>query len=131
MQTTRTKVLVVDDDLDARQFMQDLLTDHGYDVVTEALPNQVLRTVRKESPDIITMDLKMPEVTGDQIVRALQHAKIQTPIVVISGQLEKRILMRLLNMGIKHILKKPVDLERLTQVLEEALKDNTSPAAEE
>ena len=124
------KVLVVDDDPDARKFMHDLLTDIGYEVVEEGNPTQVLRVVRKEKPDIITMDLKMPDVSGDQIVRALQHAKFEIPIVVISGQLEQRVLMRLLQMGLKRILKKPVELERLRQTLEEALQDTPSQEEE-
>ena len=122
MNDSSPKILVVDDNYAMRAYLAKLLTSYGYNVVQEGRPEFVIKTVRAEKPDLITMDLKMPEVSGEMIIRAMKSAKINIPIVVISAYLNKKNIRTLSDLDIKFIVMKPIEKKRLKTVLHEALK---------
>jgi CheY-like chemotaxis protein len=81
------KILIVDDDAVVVKYLKTLLEDHGYDTCTAADSKEGLAVVRKEKPDLITLDLEMPGEWGPRFYRKLRQDKLlrDIPIVVISG----------------------------------------------
>ncbi|MFH1540176.1 MAG: response regulator [bacterium] len=81
------KILIVDDEPDTVAFLQMILEDNGYTTVATTQPDDVLGLVRDQNPDLITLDVLMPNKTGVKVYRELrktsEFAKI--PIVVITG----------------------------------------------
>ena len=83
----RVVILVVEDDLLVRMLLTDLLTDEGYVVVAAETGEQVLTTITTISPNLITLDLDLPGMTGDLMLAELRRRdETRTlPVVVVSG----------------------------------------------
>ncbi|MBI2938829.1 MAG: response regulator [Chloroflexi bacterium] len=81
------KVLVVDDDPSFLELMQTLLNSEGYRVLTCSHSQDVPDTIHRERPDVVTLDLRMPDMSGWQILDALkQHPEtMRIPVIVVSA----------------------------------------------
>lgn len=81
------KILIIDDDPVIVKYLRMLFEDNGYTVCTATSSQEGLEVVRKERPDMITLDLEMPGEWGPRFYRKLRKDKElrETPILVISG----------------------------------------------
>jgi twitching motility two-component system response regulator PilH len=109
------KVLVVDDSPTERFFIADLLSKHGYHVVTAENGEEALDKTRSERPSVVLMDVVMPGTNGFQATRALNKDPDTTDIPVIlcttkSNETDKIWGMR---QGAKEYLVKPIKIEEL------------------
>jgi CheY-like chemotaxis protein len=110
------RVLVVDDEGDARTLMSHYLSDLGCTVLTAASGVEGLALARVHLPDLITLDLMMPGMNGWEVLRALKDDPILRPIpVVVVSVVASERRGRLL--GAVDLLTKPVDREDLLRVL--------------
>jgi CheY-like chemotaxis protein len=84
---TKQQVLVVDDEKDIVEFLTQLLEDNGYEVKSANDGLEAMNLVQESKPDLILLDLQMPEETGTGLYRKLQHKKEfkDIPVIVISG----------------------------------------------
>jgi CheY-like chemotaxis protein len=82
-----SKILVVDDEPDVVEFLRNLLEDNGYDVGTAGDGVEAMRSVADDRPDLILLDLQMPEETGTGFYRKLRNRKElrDIPVIVVSG----------------------------------------------
>ena len=80
-------ILVVDDEKDIVEFLTQLLEDNGYEVTSANDGLAAMNLVQERKPDLILLDLQMPEETGTGLYRKLQHKKDykDIPVIVISG----------------------------------------------
>ena len=81
------KILVVDDEPHIVKYLTAFLQDCGYETCSAADGEQALEVLRKEKPDLITLDLQMPNDTGTRFYRNMTKDKQfkGTPVIVISG----------------------------------------------
>jgi CheY-like chemotaxis protein len=81
------KILIIDDDPMVVTYLKTLFEDNGYETVTAVDSSQGLELVRREKPDLITLDLEMPGEWGPRFYRKLRQDKLlrDIPILVISG----------------------------------------------
>lgn len=81
------RILIVEDDELNRKFLHDLLEIHGYRTITAEEGNVVLRLARENRPDLILMDLQLPDVSGFDTVRQLKgEAETRAiPIVAVTA----------------------------------------------
>jgi len=81
------KILIIDDDPVVVKYLATLLGDNGYDTCSAGSSTEGLETVRREKPDMITLDLQMPGEWGPRFYRKLRKDKElkNIPIIVISG----------------------------------------------
>jgi len=81
------KILIIDDDPVIVKYLQAIFSDNGYESCTASSSMEGLDIVRKEKPDLITLDLQMPGEWGPRFYRKLRKdAELRdTPIIVISG----------------------------------------------
>jgi len=84
---TKKHVLVVDDEKDIVEFLTQLLEDNGYRVSSANDGIEAMKVISKEKPDLILLDLQMPEETGTGLYRKLHNKKEykDIPVIVISG----------------------------------------------
>ena len=84
---TKKKILVVDDEKDIVEFLKDLLTDNGYAVSSASDGVDAMQHVQTEKPDLIVLDLQMPEETGTGFYRKLRHKREfeEIPVIILSG----------------------------------------------
>jgi CheY-like chemotaxis protein len=83
----KKNILVVDDEKDIVEFLRQLLEDNGYEVTPAYDGLEAMELIRERKPDLILLDLQMPEETGTGLYRKLQHKKEykDIPVIVISG----------------------------------------------
>ena len=80
-------ILVVDDDPDAVDFFVTVLEDNGYATVSARDGNEALDRIQEEIPDLVTLDVTMPEKSGVGVYRKLreEEAYLDIPVIIITG----------------------------------------------
>ncbi len=110
------KILIIDDDADSRLLMEDYLQDFGCQVIEDATGEEGLLKASEHLPDLITLDLHMPEMDGWEVLRRLKadSALRSIPVVIVSivANEGRRHLS-----GAVDLLNKPVDRSDLLRVL--------------
>jgi DNA-binding response OmpR family regulator len=126
---TRT-ILVVDDKASVRKLVQEYLVEQGYRVVTADNGQNALHVARNEKPDLILLDIMMPEMDGFEFVRIFRKEK-DTPIILLTAKLEETDKVLGLELGADDYVTKPFGmrelLARIRAVLRRAESDSLSP----
>ena len=79
------KILVVDDDEKIVGIVRAYLEKEGYKVLTAYDGNTAIDMAQKQNPDLIVLDLMLPDIDGYEVLRRLRAARVQTPILILSG----------------------------------------------
>ncbi len=79
------KVLVVDDEKNILKLYQAELEDEGYTVVTANSGREALEVFEKENPDIVTLDILMPDMDGIQVLRQMKEKRSTVPIIMLTA----------------------------------------------
>jgi two-component system KDP operon response regulator KdpE len=116
-----TKILVVDDEPAIRRFLRTSLTAQGYDVVEADTAATALSEAAREKPDVIVLDLGLPDQDGLDVVRRLR-AQQTTPIVVLSVRDDERGKVEALDLGADDYVVKPFGMDELIARLRAALR---------
>jgi len=112
-------ILVVDDEEDIRLFLRTLLRDHGFEVLLAVDGVQALELMRQHKPDLISLDLQMPNKTGTDFYRRLARDKElrDTPVIVVSGLSGRHLAVR----EPAAVFDKPIDSDRFIEEVKKAL----------
>ncbi|MFI5339820.1 MAG: PleD family two-component system response regulator [Candidatus Methylomirabilales bacterium] len=119
MAASQAKILVVDDTETNIRLLRALLKGAGYDVVTAACGMDALTVAASENPDLILLDIMMPDLTGYEVCQRLRSVPgtRQTPIVFLTALHEMEDHMKGMDVGGDDVLTKPINkLELLTRV---------------
>jgi CheY-like chemotaxis protein len=82
----RFRLLVVDDDEGIREIISAMLTEQGYEIATAEDGQQALELLPKFHPDLIVTDLRMPRMSGDELVRIMRESFPALPVIIVSGE---------------------------------------------
>ena len=118
------RVLFVDDDQTLAELGGKLLTTLGYRVVTQTDPRKALELFH-DNPnayDLVITDMIMPGLTGETLAREVSKKRPQTPIIVCTGFSDLVDTGQLAEAGIKGILRKPITIYHLAQVIRQVLE---------
>lgn len=131
-QTLQT-ILLVEDDNRIRKLAETSLTRiGGYDV--ESVPNgqDIVTKVERANPDLVLLDVMMPEVDGIEVVENLTEEGLTTiPIVFFTAKIREPELKRYRQLGIAGIIEKPFEARKLPEQLEQIWLDSQSSDAQE
>src|ERR687887_2433828 len=110
-------VLIVDDDPAVREYVRVNLEAEGYLVREAAGADEGLAAVDEQSPDLILIDVMMPEIDGWEMLRRVQerHGVGSIPVVMFSGQLESGAAREAAERGARAFVGKPFDLRALIE----------------
>ena len=106
------KVLVVDDEPQIARALRINLTAHGYEVVTAADGAQALRAAAAIVPDLVVLDLGLPDMDGTEVIAGLR-GWTQAPILVLSGRAASAEKIAALDAGADDYVTKPFDIGEL------------------
>ncbi len=118
-------ILVVDDDTPIRSLLRQELGDAGYQVQEAANGKAALDMVRMSKPDLIILDVMMPEINGFDVAAVLKNdpATMDIPIIILSIVQDKE---RGLKIGVDRYLTKPINTEQLFHEVDELLEQGVS-----
>ncbi|MDX2437158.1 MAG: response regulator [Acidobacteriota bacterium] len=113
------RILVVDDEEDVRGFLCSLLEDNGYVVDAAEDGNRAWRAIEEQRPDLILLDLMMPEQTGTGLYRMLHDHKDlrEIPVIVISGLAGRNVAVG----KTVPVFDKPIDEDGLLKKISEMI----------
>lgn len=116
------KILVCDDDQGILEMLELMLEEDGYNVVIEANSINALRRIEKESPDLILLDIWMPVISGDQIVKSLKEnsACKKIPVLMYSASTDGKYIAE--SSGADGYISKPFDLDNLLSEIDTLLQ---------
>jgi DNA-binding response OmpR family regulator len=115
-----SRVLVVEDEPQVAAMLHDLVTDLGHDVLVAADGADALRLFPRFRPNLVLLDLLLPEVPGDTVLQCLQLADPEIRVILVSGATSE-IARRTYARGAFAYLPKPFDLQLLTDTVNAAL----------
>lgn len=114
------KILIVDDDPEILVYLKELFEDNGYETVTASNGVEGQEKVAAEQPDLITLDMDMPEKGGTLFYAGMRQndAVREIPVIVVSGVGPRPPALK---KGVP-VISKPIDNAKLLQLVEEALQ---------
>lgn len=115
-------ILVVDDAAFMRMMIKNILTKEGYTVVGEAEnARDAVGLYLKLKPDLVTMDITMPEMDGIEGVKAIRKTDPDARIIMCSAMGQQSMVMEAIQAGAKDFIVKPFQKERIIQAIERVL----------
>ena len=118
------KLLIIDDERGIRNTLREILADEGHEVEVAENGKQGLEMAQAKAYDLIFSDIKMPEMDGLEVLKALKEGEepVETPVVMISGHGDVETAVQALKMGAYDFLLKPLDLNRILITTKNALE---------
>ena len=107
------KILVVDDKLELRTLLKSYLTQEGFDVVTANDGQEALFIARHEKPNLIILDLMMPEMGGYEFMHSYNR-EADTPVVILTAKIDENDKVLGLELGADDYVTKPFSPRELT-----------------
>lgn len=123
------RILVVDDEAQIRKFLRISLTAHGYEVVEAPRGEDAVRKAAAEQPDLVVLDLGLPDLDGQEVIRRLREWS-QVPILVLSVRAGETDKVSALDNGANDYVTKPFGIAELIARVRVLLRDRSRNGAE-
>jgi type IV pilus assembly protein PilB len=119
-QAQKPSILCVDDDADLREWVEVVLTGHGWTVVTVDGGRRALEEAQKRPTDVILLDAVMPDLDGYEVCAKLQELKItaSTPVIFATSRSSDQDKVKAFQVGAADYLVKPMDEKSLVQMVD-------------
>lgn len=122
MTTGPLRVLVVDDEPPIRRFLRTSLSAQGYRVIEAENGLAVLTLMANHPPDVIILDLGLPDIDGIEVIRRLRDGGSTVPIVVLTSRTDESGKVRALDLGADDYVTKPFGMDELLARLRAAVR---------
>ena len=116
------KILVVDDDKDYNLYLTKFLADEGYITKGITKPMDVLSTLEQEKFHIIILDMKMPQISGTELLKEIKSKYPNSCVIILTGYPSFKTAVETMKLDAFDYLKKPFDLNDLRKALNNAQK---------
>lgn len=121
---TAPTVMIVDDALFMRMMIRDILSKDGFEVVAEAENGlEAVEKYKETRPDIVTMDIVMPEMDGIEAVRQIMKIDPNARILMCSAMGQQPLVVEALEAGAKDFIIKPFQPSKVIEAVEKALRE--------
>jgi two-component system nitrogen regulation response regulator NtrX len=116
-------ILVVDDEPEIRRLLQEILTDEHYRVVTAENAGAAREAVRRQRPDLVLLDIWMPDTDGISLLREwAESGALEMPVIMISGHGTVETAVEATRLGAYDFIEKPLSMGKLLVTIERALE---------
>jgi len=117
------RILVVDDEENARVSLAKILTREGYEVASASNGYEALNYLRNREVDLIITDINMPEMNGISFLRELNHSHPASNVIMITAHGEVETYIEALNLGAFEYINKPLKVEELKKIISKIFKE--------
>jgi len=120
-----TEILIIDDNVDIRSIINDLIVDAGYKTRIAANYNQALVEIDKKLPDVAIIDVKLDKGDNDglELLRHIKTKDKNIPVIIITGHANVEMAIRALKAGAFEFIEKPFNQERLLNFIDRAVEN--------
>jgi len=115
------KILVIDDEQGIRDLLDTLLSRKGYDVVLAENGRKGLETFRRERPDVVVLDLKMPGMDGLTVLQEVRTLNPLQPVIILTGAGTPEMEQQIRALGVTEYVEKEFSLHLLGDSLKRLL----------
>lgn len=117
------KILLVDDQMGIRRLLGEVFTSEGYHVATAANGYEALELVEKEAFNLALVDMKMPGMSGLELLRQLKQVQKDIAVIIMTAYGELKIVNEVLILGAYKYITKPFDIDELIEIVGTALQE--------
>lgn len=125
-----TRILVVDDEKPIRRFLRTSLTAQGYQVLEAEDGQEALKLVRRNSVDLVVLDLGLPNMDGFEVIRQLRAQGSSLPVIVLSARSDEIGKVHALDIGADDFVTKPFGMEELMARIRAAMRHRLQQGGE-
>ena len=122
MKKPKGKILVVDDEKSMREILEIFLTSEGYSVFAAKNGGEAIEAVKKDIFDLIITDMKMPEVSGLELLKAVKHIAPETTVVIVTAFGTTESAVEAMKLGAYDYIQKPFKMDDIRLVVKNALE---------
>lgn len=115
------KALVVDDNVESLWSCAGVLKDRGFSVTPCSQPQEVIDEFKREKPDLVLLDIKMPEKSGFELLHEIRDIDSRVCIIMLSAYGDSETVVRALKEGADNFAEKPLNPEKLMLIIEKEL----------
>lgn len=116
------KIMIVDDAAFMRMMIKDILTKNGYEVVAEAADGvQAIEKYKELQPDLVTMDITMPEMDGIAALKAIKEINANAKVIMCSAMGQQAMVIDAIQAGAKDFIVKPFQADRVLEAIGKTL----------
>ena len=115
------QILIIDDDAKLNQLLKDFLKDFGFDVVTATHPTQGLKKLKQALPDLVILDIMLPEMDGFEVCKTVRQTS-NVPIIMLTARGEVTDKVVGLELGADDYLAKPFEPRELVARIQSVLR---------
>lgn len=106
-------IVVIEDDLDLQKYLKQVLTNNDFTVKSAMNGATGLESVKKVNPDLVLLDLTLPDIDGEAVCREIRKTHPQLPIIMLTGKSETADKVSGLSSGADDYVTKPFDIDEL------------------
>ena len=126
MSKTKQHILIVDDELEIRKIIQEILNDEGYSTAIASSADEARKQANKKKPDLVFLDIWMPDEDGISLLKDwAKNTESNFPVIMISGHATIETAIEATKLGAKDFIEKPVSMEKLLSSTAEVLSQTT------
>jgi len=115
-------ILVIDDERSMREFLSIMLEREGYSVVTKDNGNDALDFIRNDDYDLIITDIKMPKMSGIDILRESITLYPNTPVIMITAFASTEVAVEAMKLGAYDYITKPFNVDEIKIIIKNAIE---------
>ncbi len=120
----RPLILVIDDDMGICEFFKKVLSEEGYEVIHVLDAKSGLDVVKRKRPDMVLLDLNMPEMGGVEGLRRIREMDPDAAVIMITGYGSMETVKEAMLLGARDYLTKPFDIEILMDTIRKGFRES-------
>jgi len=123
------KIIIVEDQPAVADLFEEMLSLDGYQVIKIHSSTGALSVIRVENPNVVLLDIMMPDVSGLEVLRFMQREPglQQIPVVIVSAKTLPEDIRTGLEAGATVYLTKPVDINKLRMTVAQVIRESENP----
>lgn len=112
-----SKLLIVDDEIDIREFAKRFFQKRSVNVFTASGGVEAIEIIEREKPNLVLLDFQMEEISGIEVLKKLRAKENQTRVIMVTGMEDPAVVSEANRLGVLAYVHKPLILEELEKIV--------------